>query len=73
MGLILAYFGNVHLANVDVITTVWLKVLGLLDPEDVGTVAVRNVGISNRKGLAIKRKFSSSDCLLILTSMFVPA
>ena len=34
-------------------------------------MAVRNVGISNRNGLAVKKIFSSSDCLLILKSMFV--
>jgi hypothetical protein len=50
-----------------------LKVLGPLDPEDEGTMAVRNVIISNLNGLAIKKKISSSDCLLILKAMFVPA
>jgi hypothetical protein len=31
------------------------QILGLLDPEDEDTMAVRNVGISNRNGLAIKK------------------
>jgi hypothetical protein len=45
----------VHLAQIEIITTVLLKVLGLLDHEDLGTMAVRNVGISNRNGLAIQK------------------
>ena len=45
---------NVHLAKIEFVTAVLLKVLELLDPEDEGTMAVRNVGISNRNGLAIK-------------------
>lgn len=45
-----------HLAKIEIITTVLLKVLGLLDPEDECTMAVRNVGISNRKDSAIKKK-----------------
>jgi len=62
----------VHLAKIEIITTVLMKVLGLLVPEDEGTMAVRNVDISNRNGLTIKKN-CSSDCLLILKSMFVPA
>jgi hypothetical protein len=47
---------NMHLAKIEVLTAVLLKVLGLLDPEDEGTLAVRNV--SNHDGLATQKDFA---------------
>jgi hypothetical protein len=46
----------VHLTKLEIITAVLGKILGLLDPEDEDTMAVRNVGISNINGLAITKK-----------------